>query len=201
MRDLLTNIKKAIEVLNKSKGLNISLTDDLAEITLPDLDRADLENLYLMDKDDLFFFSCDFNYDDLIAEESEDIIYLTSMKKIMARIYDAWKIAKKENDESTISLNGPQTISGAKVLSVNGGNLSWGGSTLSASQSAFSDLHVGGDLEVNGEIESDDIKVNGGQLSVSSELDRLTKETDVLKARLQQLEALFNKVMGGEDDR
>ena len=46
-------------------------------------------------------------------------------------------------------------------------------------------------MEVRGVIDADDIKVNGGSLSVSSELDDLKKRNDVLETELNILKAML----------
>ena len=199
MRDLLTNIKKAIEIINTSKNLTIHLTDPDLEISdeVPvGVSRREWEESIKYAISDLLFtaddinynFDCSFNYTDLLIPDTAGTLYTDAMKRIIKAIYDQYKYFK---NLGTVSLNSPQTISGSKVLSVNGGgNLSWG-NTLSMTQSAFSNLQVAGDLGVNGEIEADDIKVNGGQLSVSSELDDLRKQNQALEAELDTLKAIL----------
>lgn len=198
MRDLLTNIKKAIEIINTSKKLTIHLADPQAVVSdeVPvGVSRREWEESIKYAISDLLFtaddinynFDCSFNYTDLLIPDTAGTLYTDAMKRIIKAIYDQYKYFK---NLGTVSLNSPQSITGSKVLSVNGGNLSWG-NTLSMTQSAFSNLQVAGDLDVNGEIEADDIKVNGGQLSVSSELDDLKYKNQVLEAELNALKAML----------
>ena len=200
MKDLLTNIKKAIEVTNRTKNLTIHLTDpktvisDEAPAGVP---KADWEEcLKGVIKDVLFAaddlsceFSCNFNYTDLLVPESDEAAYTEVMKRIIKAIYDQYKHFKDLG--SAFSNIGPQPIAGIKTYN----NAGYGGVSaygpLSISQSAFSNMQVAGDLNVNGEIEADDIKVNGGKLSVSSELDDLKKKNKALEDELDSLKALL----------
>jgi hypothetical protein len=193
MKDLLTNIKKAIEIINRTKNLTIQLTDPDLKITdevpvgiskaeweecLKEMVRRDI----LFTADDLAYnFDCRFNFADLLIPESDAEAYTEAMKRIIKAIYDQYKYFKNLGCGSSVNLNTQQTITGTNTYP------SW--STLS--QSAFSNLNVAGGLDVNGEINADDIKVNGGQLSVSSELDDLKKRNDALKAELDLLKAIL----------
>ena len=134
-------------------------------------------------------FSCNFNYTDLLMPESGEEAYTEAMKRIIRAIYDQYKYFK--DLDGAFSNIGPQTITGTKTYNNAGySNVSTYG-PLSTSQSAFSNMQVAGDLNVNGEIEADDIKVNGGQLSVSSELDDLKNKNQVLENELDALKALL----------
>ena len=200
MRDLLTNIKKAIKIINESKNLTIHLTDpnavisDEAPIGVSILDWAtclkSVINDILFTANDLSCeFSCNFNYTDLLMPESGEEAYADAMKRIIRAIYDQYKYFK--DLDGVFSNIGPQSIAGTKTYNNTGySNVSAYGS-LSTSQSAFSNMQVAGDLNVNGEIEADDIKVNGGQLSVSSELDDLKKKNKALENELDTLKALL----------
>ena len=190
MRDLLTNVKKAIEILNKSKNLTISLTDPQACINeeIPvGVSAADWKECILDQVKDLLFtadnlyinFDCSFDYDDLRAIEGPSTRYQEAMQRIIKEIYERYKWAKSIGEVS--SING-QSITGSKTYSNSVYNL---GTTL---QSSFSNVQVASDMKVNGEIEADDIKVNGGALSVSSELDDLRKQNQALKDQLELLE-------------
>lgn len=200
MRDLLTNIKKAIEIINESKNLTIHLTDPNAAISdeaPAGVSKADWEEcLKGVIKDVLFTagdltcdFSCNFNYTDLLVPESGEEAYTDAMKRIIKAIYDQYKHFK---DLGGACVNtGPQTITGIKTYNNTGySNVSAYG-PLSISQSAFSNMQVAGDLNVNGEIEADDVKVNGGKLSVSCELDDLKKKNKALENELGSLKALL----------
>ena len=200
MRDLLTNIKKAIKIINESKNLTIHLTDPNAVISdeAPiGVSKADWEECLKGVINDVLFtadyltceFSCNFNYDDLLVPESGEEAYTDAMKRIIKAIYDQYKYFK--DLDGVFSNIGPQTIIGTKTYNNAGySNVSAYG-PLSISQSAFSNMQVAGDLNVNGEIEADDIKVNGGQLSVSSELDDLKKKNKALEDELDVLKALL----------
>lgn len=200
MRDLLTNIKKAIKIINESKNLTIHLTDPNAVISaeapigvsIVDWEKclAGVVNDVLFTADDLTCeFSCNFNYDDLLVPESGEEAYTEAMKRIIRAIYDQYKYFK---DLGSIFSNiGPQSIAGTKTYNNTGySNVSAYG-PLSVSQHSFSNMQVAGDLSVNGEIEADDIKVNGGQLSVSSELNDLKNKNQVLENELDALKALL----------
>lgn len=197
MRDLLTNIKKAIEIINESKNLTIHLTDPNAVISAEapvGVSKADWEeclkgaiNDVLFTADDLDYdFSCCINYTDLLVPESDEAAYTDAMKRIIKAIYDQYKHFK--DLDGAFSNIGPQTIIGTKAYNNAGYNNT---GTLSISQSAFSNMQVAGDLNVNGEIEADDVKVNGGKLSVSSELDDLKKKNKALEDELDVLKALL----------
>lgn len=192
MRDLLTNVKKAIEILNKSKNLTISLTDPTAVINdIPPVgvSMSEWKQCIIDQVKDLLFtadnlyinFDCSFSYDDLKAIEGPSTIYQEAMQRIIKEIFERYKWAKSIGEASQVSISG-QSISGTKTY---GGSWSLGSNTL---QSSFSNLQVAGDLNVNGEIEADDIKVNGGQLSVSSELDDLKKQNQDLRQKLVEAE-------------
>lgn len=192
MRDLLTNIKKAIEIINRTKNLTIHLTDPNAAISdeVPiGVSKADWEECLKSVVNDVLFaaddlsceFSCNFNYTDLLMPESGEEAYTDAMKRIIRAIYDQYKHFKDLG--SVFSNIGPQTITGTKTYNNT--------RTLSISQSDFSNIQVAGGLNVNGEIESDDIKVNGGQFSVSSELDDLKKKNKALENELDSLKALL----------
>ena len=197
MKDLLTNIKKAIEIINRTKNLTIQLTDPDAFIndTIPvGVSRKDWEESIkkavrdlLFTADDLSYnFDCGFNFTDLLISENDTQAYTEAMKRIIKVIYDQYKYFRDLND--AIINAGAQNITGLKNP---WNNISSCGNSLSASQSAFSNLSVDGNIEVQGEINADDIKVNGGQLSVSSELDELKKRNDALEAELGILKALL----------
>lgn len=197
MRDLLTNVKKAIEILNKSKNLTISLTDPTAVINdVPPIGVSvsewkenvlDIVKDLLFTADNLYInFDCSFDYDDLKAIEGPSTRYQEAMQRIIKEIFERYKWAKSIGEVS--SING-QSISGTKTYSNSVYNL---GTTL---QSSFSNLQVASDMKVNGEIEADDIKVNGGQLSVSSELDELKKQNQVLETRLNTLQDILEAVL------
>jgi len=193
MRDLLTNIKKAIEVLNKNKNLTISLIDPNASVIdqVPvGVSRHEFEDSLhyilsdlLFTADDLMInFDCTFDIKDLRAEEGNSTKYIEAVQKIIKEIYDRYKWAK--NMGRVYVGSGSQTITGTYPT--------W--NTLSnalSSQAAFSNLQVAGDLNVNGVVDADDIKVNGGQLSVSSELDDLKKKNQALEAELDVLKAIL----------
>ena len=198
MRDLLTNIKKAIEIINTSKKLTIQLTDPEAYINdqVPvGVSRADFEdsikillNGLLFTADDLGInFNCVFSISDLRVEEGNNTGYMKAMQKIIKEIYDQYKWAKNIEAGSAVGLKNPQTITGSNIYS-NAGTL---GVSLNSSLSAFSKICVGDDMEVRGVIDADDIKVNGGQLSVSSELDILKQRNDALEAELNILKAML----------
>ena len=198
MRDLLTNIKKAIEILNKNKNLTIQLTDPGAFVD----DRVPVgvsrqefeENLTYIFSDLLFTaddidinFDCTFDIKDVRVEENNSTRYMEAMQRIIKEIYDRYKWAKSIGASSTVSLKNPQSISGSNIYS-NAGTL---GVSLNSSLSAFSKICVGDDMEVRGVIDADDIKVNGGQLSVSSELDDLKQRNRVLEGELTMLKAML----------
>lgn len=197
MRDLLTNIKKAIEIVDESKNLTIHLTDPNAAISdeaPAGVSKADWEECLkgvikdvLFTADDLDYdFNCDINYTDLLMPESNEEAYTGAMKRIIKAIYDQYKYFK--DLDCAFSNIGSQTITGTKTYNNTGYNNT---GTLSISQSAFSNMQVAGDLKVNGEIEADGIKVNGGQLSVSSELDGLKEKNKALEDELNALKALL----------
>ena len=197
MKDLLANIKKAIEIIDESKNLTIHLTDPNAAISdeAPiGVSKADWEEcLKGVIKDVLFTasdltceFSCNINYTDLLVPESGEAAYTDAMKRIIKAIYDQYKHFK--DLDCVFSNIGPQTVTGTKTYNNAGYNNT---GTLSISQSAFSNMQVAGDLRVNGEIEADDIKVNGGKLSVSSELNDLKKKNKALEDELDSLKALL----------
>ena len=164
MRDLLTNIKKAIKIINASKNLTIHLTDPnlvISDVPPVGVSRREWEESIKIDISDLLFtaddlvynFDCSFNYADLLIPESDAEAYTDAMKRIIKAIYDQYKYFK---NLGCVSLNSPQTITGTKAYS----NSGW--SNLSNTiQSTFSNLNVGSDMKVNGEIYADDIKVNG----------------------------------------
>ena len=134
-------------------------------------------------------FSCVINYTDLPVPESGEAAYTDAMKRIIGAIYDQYKYFK--DLDGAFSNIGPQPITGAKAYNNAGySNVSAYG-PLSTSQSAFSNMQVTGDLNVNGIIDADDIKVNGGKLSVSSELDDLKKKNQALENELDTLKALL----------
>ena len=195
MKDLLANIKKAIEILNTSKNLTISLTDPQAMIydQVPvGVSKADWEEGVKERVRDLLFtadnlymnFDCAFDYDDLRAVEGPNARYQEAMQRIIKEIFERYKWAKSIGEVSSLSSGQPQTITGSKAY----GGWNLGSATL---QSGFSNLQVAGDLNVNGEINADDIKVNGGQLSVSSELDALKQKNQALEAELDMLKAML----------
>ena len=200
MRDLLTNIKKAIKIINESKNLTIHLTDPNTVISdeVPiGVSMVDWEKCLAGVVNDVLFttrdlscdFSCEFNYADLLMPESGEAAYTDAMKRIIKAIYDQYKYFK--DLDSVFSNIGPQPITGTKTYNNAGySNVSAYG-PLSVSQHSFSNMQVAGDLNVNGEIEADDIKVNGGQLSVSSELDDLKNKNQVLENELDALKALL----------
>lgn len=195
MRDLLTNVKKAIEILNKSKNLTISLTDPstiISDVPPVGVSMSEWKESILEIVKDLLFtadnlyinFDCSFDYEDLRAIEGPSTRYQEAMQRIIKEIYERYKWAKSI-DEVSGTINGqPQTITGLKTY----GGWNLGSATM---QSGFSNLQVAGDLNVNGEIEADDIKVNGGQLSVSSELDALKQKNQALEAELDVLKAIL----------
>lgn len=200
MRDLLTNIKKAIKIINESKNLTIHLTDQntvISDEAPIGVSKADWEECLKGVINDVLFtandlsceFSCNFNYTDLLMPESDEEAYTDAMKRIIRAIYDQYKYFK---DLGSIFSNiGPQSIVGTKTYNNTGYNNVSAYGPLSASQNAFSNMQVAGDLNVNGEIEADDIKVNGGKLSVSSELDGLKKKNQDLEDELDTLKALL----------
>lgn len=191
MRDLLTNIKKAIEILNKNKNLTISLNDPNLEI--PDVPpvgvsrrewEESLENIVksilFTDNDTGFNFDCTFNYPDLLISDTAGTLYTNTMKKIIKAIYDQYKYYKNL---------GCQTTAGLKSYPTGG----WinTGIPINLTSSSFSNLNVTGDMEVQGGIYADDIKVNGGQLSVSSELDDLKRRNKMLEDEITSLKVLL----------
>ena len=195
MKDLLANIKKAIEILNTSKNLTISLTDPQAMIydQVPvGVSKADWEEGVKERVRDLLFtadnlymnFDCAFDYDDLRAVAGPNARYQEAMQRIIKEIFERYKWAKSIGEVSRLSSGQPQTIIGSKTY----GGWNLGSATL---QSGFSNLQVAGDLNVNGEINADDIKVNGGQLSVSSELDALKQKNQALECELDVLKAML----------
>ena len=200
MRDLLANIKKAIKIINRTKNLTIHLTDPNAVIS----DEAPIgvsmvdwkECLKGVIKDVLFTaddlncdFSCNFNYTDLLVPESDEAAYTDAMKRIIRAIYDQYKYFKDLG--GVFSNIGPQPITGTKTYNDTGySNVSAYG-PLSISQNAFSNMQVARDLNVNGEIGADDVKVNGGKLSVSCELSDLKKKNKALENELDSLKALL----------
>ncbi len=198
MRDLLTNIKKAIEVLNKNKNLTIQLTDpnasviDQVPIGVSIQEFEDSLHYILADllftADDLMInFDCTFDTKDLRAEEGNSTRYIEALQRIIKEIFERYKWAKNMGG-AYVGL-GSQTITGLSsgpYLNTGGWNL--GSTTL---QSGFSNLNVAGGLDVNGEINADDIKVNGGQLSVSSELNDLKQKNQALEAELDVLKAIL----------
>ena len=200
MRDLLTNIKKAIKIIDESKNLTIHLTEPKTVISdeAPiGVSKADWEECLkgvikdvLFTADDLSCeFSCNFNYTDLLVPESDEAAYTDAMKRIIRAIYDQYKHFK-ELDDVLVNIR-PQPITGIKTYNNAGySNVSAYG-PLSVSQHSFSNMQVAGDLNVNGEIEADDVKVNGGKLSVSSELDDLKKKNKALENELDSLKALL----------
>lgn len=192
MRDLLTNIKKAIEVLNKNKNLTISLTDpnarviDQVPIGVSVQEFEDSLHYILADllftADDLMInFDCTFDIKDLRAEEGNSTRYIEALQKIIKEIFKRYKWAK--NMGGVYVGSGSQTITGTYPT--------WNSLNTLSVQSAFSNMNVAGDMEVNGIIDADDIKVNGGQLSVSSELDDLKKKNQALEAELDVLKAML----------
>ena len=200
MKDLLTNIKKAIKIINESKNLTIHLTEpktvisDEAPIGVSMVDWE--ECLKGVIKDVLFTaddlncdFSCNFNYTDLLIPESDEAAYTGAMKRIIRAVYDQYKYFK--DLDGAFSNIGPQTITGTKTYNNTGYNNVSAYGPLLVSQHSFSNMQVAGDLNVNGEIEADDIKVNGGKLSVSSELDDLKKKNQALENELDSLKALL----------
>lgn len=200
MKDLLTNIKKAIKIINESKNLTIHLTDPNTVISdgVPiGVSMVDWEKCLKSVINDVLFtagdltceFSCNFNYTDLLMPESGEEAYTDAMKRIIKAIYEQYKYFK--DLDGVFSNIRSQSITGTKTYNNTGySNVSAYGS-LSTSQSAFSNMQVAGDLNVNGEIEADDIKVNGGKLSVSSELDDLKKKNKALEDELDALKALL----------
>ena len=200
MRDLLTNIKKAIKIINESKNLTIHLTDQntvISDEAPIGVSKADWEECLKGVINDVLFtandlsceFSCNFNYTDLLMPESDEEAYTDAMKRIIRAIYDQYKYFK---DLGSIFSNiGPQSIVGTKTYNNTGYNNVSAYGSLSVSQHSFSNMQVAGDLNVNGEIEADDIKVNGGKLSVSSELDGLKKKNQDLEDELDTLKALL----------
>ena len=200
MRNLLTGIKKAIEIINRTKNLTIHLADPNAAISdeAPiGVSKADWEECLkgvikdvLFTADDLSCeFNCNFNYADLLVPESDEAAYTDAMKRIIRAIYDQYKHFKDLG--SVFSNIGPQTITGTGTYNNTGySNVSAYG-PLSVSQHSFSNMQVAGDLNVNGEIEADDVKVNGGKLSVSSELDDLKKKNKALEDESDSLKALL----------
>ena len=200
MRDLLANIKKAIKIINRTKNLTIHLTEpktvisDEAPIGVSMVDWEEclkcVINDVLFTADDLSCeFSCDFNYTDLLIPESDEAAYTDAMKRIIKAVYDQYKHFKYL--DGAFSNIGPQTIIGTKAYNNAGySNVSAYG-PLSIYQSASSNMQVAGDLNVNGEIGANDVKVNGGKLSVSSELDDLKKKNKALENELDSLKALL----------
>ena len=196
--DLLTNIKKAIEVLNKNKNLTISLTDPNAYVD----DRVPIgvsrqefeENLKYVFSDLLFTaddidinFDCTFDVNDMRIEEGNSTLYMEAMQRIIQEIYDRYKWAKSIGTGITVGLKGcSQNISAPYPTFTNLTN-----SLTLNTQAAFSKICVGDDMEVRGVIDADDIKVNGGQLSVSSELDDLKKKNQALECELDVLKAIL----------
>lgn len=197
MRDLLTNIKKAIEILNTSKNLTISLTDPqaiISDVVPVGVSKAEWEESVKEAIKDLLFtadnlyinFDCTFDYNDLRAVEGPNTRYQEAMQRIIKEIFERYKWAKSIGDVGGLSSGQPQSITGLKTFN----NASSYG-PLCATNSSFSNLNVAGDLDVNGEINADDIKVNGGQLSVSSELDALKQKNQALECELDMLKAIL----------
>lgn len=194
MKDLLTNIKKAIEIINTSKNLTIQLTDPdtFVDDRVPiGVSRQEFEESVkillhglLFTADDIGInFNCVFNIDDLRVEESNSTKYMKAMQKIIKEIYDQYKWAKNVETSSTVSLKNPQTISASYPT--------WSSLNTLSVQTVPSNICVGSDMEVKGVIDADDIKVNGGSLSVSSELDDLKQRNQILKAELDALKAML----------
>ena len=200
MRDLLANIKKAIKIINESKNLTIHLTEPKTAISdeAPiGVSMADWEeclkcviNDVLFTADDLNCdFSCNFNYTDLLMPESDEEAYTDAMKRIIKAVYDQYKYFK--DLDGAFSNIWPQPITGTKTYNNTGYNNVSAYGLLSVSQHSFSNMQVAGELSVNGEIGADDVKVNGGKLSVSSELDDLKKKNKALEDELDSLKALL----------
>lgn len=189
MRDLLTNIKKAIDILNDVKGTKIiKPTLELFKAPPVGVSAADwreaiisrLQGFHLYTTDDLTLY-VDFTMLDTIDES--DPLYDEVMKKLITKIYDAWKYTRDLHNVLGNCPNGgyvninstSQTITGSKILSTTG-TTSWGNAT--ALQSNFPDLHVAGDVDVKG-----DIMMQGGK-SLSSELDDLRQRNNDLRVEL-----------------
>ena len=200
MRDLLANIKKAIKIIDESKNLTIHLTEpnaaisDEAPIGVSMVDWEEclkcVINDVLFTADDLNCdFSCNFNYTDLLIPESDEAAYADDMKRIIKAVYDQYKHFK--DLDGAFSNIGPRTITVTKTYNNAGYSNVGAYGPLSVSQHSFSNMQVAGDLNVNGEIGADDVKVNGGKLSVSSELDDLKKKNKALEDELDSLKALL----------
>ena len=195
--DLFTNIHKAAEIINKNKNTHIYIfggEEAGLEDTVPiGVSKSEWEqciaqniNAVLMAADDLSAgFNCSFVLDDLRAKPSDGLIYEEAMKRIIKEIWSQYTY-NRDLEATFINSSAQNITGGGTYLNTGGWNL--GSTTM---QSNFSNVQVAGDLEVNGEINADDIKVNGGLLSVSSELDAMKKKNEALEAELDLLKAML----------
>ena len=190
MRDLLTNIKKAIEILNKNKNLTISLTDpeeiisDQIPVGVSIQEFEDSLHYILSDllftADDLAInFDCTFHIDDLRVEEYNSTKYMEAMQRIIKEIYDRYKWAMSFGTTHA-NLKGSQTITGTTHTYNNAGTLA--GVSLGNSTSTFSSIYA------------DDVMLNGST-SVKSTIDDLEQENTNLKNRLAALEVIVRGLM------
>ena len=194
--DLFTNIHKAAEIINKNKNTHIyivggeeaGLNDTLpVGVSKSEWEKCIARNIkaVLMAADDLETnFNCAFALADLRAKPEDGLVYENAMKVIIRGIWEKYIYAKDLEDSLSAAAVGSGVYVGSGSQTIQG---VWN-TTL---QSGFSNLVVSGGLEVSGEINADDIKVNGGLLSVSGELDDLKKRNDALKAELDTLKAIL----------
>lgn len=200
--DLFTNIHKAAEIINKNKNTHIYILGGknagLEETAPVGVSKSEWEECIarnikavLMAADDLETnFNCAFALADLRAKPEDGLAYETAMKVIIREIWSQYTynrdLEAAFNSPGATVGSGSQTISG-----LSGGTYLNTGGWNTTIQSGFSNLVVSGGLEVSGEINADDIKVNGGQLSVSSELDAMKKKNEALEAELDVLKAML----------
>lgn len=202
--DLFTNIHKAAEIINKNKNTHIYIVggeeaglDDIVPpvgVSLAEWQQcieASINAVHISADDLNTDFICGFLLEDLRAKPEDGPIYEEAMKRIIKAIWSQYTYNRDLeavfNSPGATVGSGSQTIQGGGTY-LNTGSWTLGGTTL---QSGFSNLVVSGGLEVSGEINADDIKVNGGQLSVSSELDAMKKKNEALEAELDLLKAML----------
>ncbi len=191
--DLTPNVRKAVEILNNAKGLNIVLDtqERLVDITPPvGISQADhLEDI--KNSPYIFCFSCDvcyFGVDfsfDLLSTTDADKAYVDNMKLIMKKIYDAYILNKDTGvyqgpAPTTNTLNG-QTITGTKTF---------GGNTI---MSNLAPANIGSSSNPFSNVYADDFLLDNGNTSLKGELDKAKRVEAELRLEIENLKIALDK--------
>lgn len=190
----LDNVKECLSILNQAKGWSLELNDDdnlTIDTRLPvGVSRQEYNESLNCHPIGLTDGEIDFSFEigNLAALKLKptDDDYITEMKKIMARINDAYKceLEFRASVSQGLSLSGAQTITGTKVYA----------SYPSANTLSATLTNLGSTAAQFNNVYAQDVMLNGST-SVKDKFTDLQNENEALKDRLEQLEQTLMQVL------